>query len=206
MEPEALGRRALVAELRQLGIRDERVLAAIARVPRHRFVGERFRRSAYDDSALPIDAGQTISQPYVVARMTELARLGARSRVLEVGTGSGYQAAVLAECGAEVYSIEILAALAASAAARLAELGYGRVHVRAGDGCLGWPEAAPFDAILVTAAAPELPEALIAELRVGGRLVVPVGDFFQELQVATRTERGVDVESVLPVRFVPITH
>jgi protein-L-isoaspartate(D-aspartate) O-methyltransferase len=202
----AMARAHLVTELEARGIHDSRVLAALRRVPRHEFVGEPNRARAYEDHPLPIEAGQTISQPYIVALMTQLAALGPGSRVLEIGTGSGYQAAVLAEVAGDVYSIEIVPELARTAAARLERLGYGRVHVRQGDGWVGWPEAAPFDAILVTAATSEQPKALKAQLAVGGRLVIPVGELTQELMVVTRTERGFIETSVVPVRFVPITH
>jgi protein-L-isoaspartate(D-aspartate) O-methyltransferase len=186
-------------------VRDPRVLAAMRAVPRHRFVPPELAAEAYEDQPLPIGEGQTISQPYIVALMTELAALRGGERVLEVGTGSGYQAAVLAEIAAEVYSVEILAPLAQRAAATLAELGYGRVRVRTGDGYLGWPEAAPFDAIVVTAAPDHLPQPLVDQLKVGGRLVLPVGSYYQELVVCTKTEAGVQRRSVVPVRFVPMT-
>jgi protein-L-isoaspartate(D-aspartate) O-methyltransferase len=186
-------------------ITDARVLAAMAAVPRHRFVPEAIRESAYGDYPLPIGEEQTISQPYIVALMSELARVEPGDRVLEVGTGSGYQAAVLGAMGVEVWSIEIVEPLANTARARLAELGYDRVHVRHGDGYRGWPEHAPFDAILITAAPPRIPEPLKGQLRVGGRLIVPVGRHNQELVVVTRTERGFEEEAVLPVRFVPMT-
>ena len=187
------------------GVADPRVLAAMRAVPRHEFVPAAARAHAYEDRPLDIGHGQTISQPYVVAAMTELAAPGAGARVLEVGTGSGYQAAVLAQMGAQVYTIEILEPLATQAARTLERLGYGSVQVRHGDGYRGWPEAAPFDAIVVTAAAPRVPPDLLAQLAVGGRLVIPVGSAFQELQVHTKTEQGVEVRSVLPVRFVPMT-
>jgi protein-L-isoaspartate(D-aspartate) O-methyltransferase len=187
------------------GVRDPAVLEAMRRVPRHAFVPRRWSWAAYGDRALPIGHEQTISQPYVVAVMTELAGLGPQSKVLEVGTGSGYQAAVLAEVAGEVYSIEIVAALAERAAATLRELGYQRIHLRTGDGWAGWPEAAPFDAIVVTAAPPAVPPALLAQLVVGGRLVIPVGpDDDQELQVHERGPDGVRVKAVFPVRFVPL--
>jgi protein-L-isoaspartate(D-aspartate) O-methyltransferase len=160
---------------------------------------------AYGDHPLPIGEGQTISQPYIVALMTELLNLRGGERVLEVGTGSGYQAAVLAEIAGEVYSVEILEPLARSAAATLAGLGYGGVRVRAGDGYLGWPEAAPFDAIVVTAAPDHIPQPLLDQLRVGGHLVIPVGVSYQELVVCTKTAAGVTRRSVIPVRFVPMT-
>src|SRR5262249_2738433 len=159
---------------------------------------------AYDDRALAIAAGQTISQPYVVAAMTEAAALSPSARVLEIGTGSGYQAAVLAEVGAEVYTVEIREELARAARARLDALGYQRIHTSVGDGALGWPEAAPFDAILVTAAASAIPPELPAQLRVGGRLVIPVGTLLQELLLIARTERGRDERVLFPVRFVPL--
>jgi len=186
------------------GVEDPRVLEAVRRVPRHEFVASRLREQAYDDRPLPIGHGQTISQPYVVAAMTELAAVGPASKVLEVGTGSGYQAAVLAELAGEVFTIEIVEPLAERARETLARLGYTNVHVRHGDGYAGWPEEAPFDAIVVTAAPPEVPPALREQLAVGGRLVVPVGRDWQELEVHTRTEDGWEVREVFPVRFVPM--
>ena len=187
------------------GMHDPAVLAAMRRVPRHEFVPGRVRERAYADHPLPIGEGQTISQPYVVALMTELAAVAPGARVLEVGTGSGYQAAVLAEVGADVYTIEIVESLARSARATLDRLGYGRVHTRHGDGYRGWPEAAPFAAIVVTAAPPEVPPDLLAQLAPGGRLVVPVGTGEQELQVHERTPDGIRVRRVTPVQFVPMT-
>ena len=198
-------RRRMVAQIAVRGVADERVLAAMRRVPRHEFVAPGSRAAAHEDEALPIAHGQTISQPYIVALMTELAALDKRSRVLEVGTGSGYQAAVLAEVAGEVYTIEIIAGLARDAARTLQRLGYGAVHVRQGDGYRGWPEAAPFDAILVTAAAPAVPRPLLEQLVDGGRLVMPVGAGDQELEVHRRTAAGVEVRRVIPVRFVPLT-
>jgi protein-L-isoaspartate(D-aspartate) O-methyltransferase len=186
------------------GVHDSRVLAAMRAVPRHRFVPEAQQRYAYADSPLPIEDDQTISQPYIVALMTELAQVKPGDRVLEVGTGSGYQAAVLAQMGARVYSIEIVEGLARSARKRLAELGYA-VEVRHGDGYAGWPEHAPFDAILITAAPPAIPKPLEQQLAPNGRLVAPVGDGEQDLVVLTRTERGFERRSVIPVRFVPMT-
>jgi protein-L-isoaspartate(D-aspartate) O-methyltransferase len=187
------------------GIEDDGVLAAMRKVPRHAFVPDEYQGYAYADQPLPIGHDQTISQPYIVALMTELAGVRSGSRVLEVGTGSGYQAAVLAAMGCRVYSMEIIEPLARQAADLLEAQGYAGVSVRAGDGYAGWPEEAPFDAILITAAPPRIPELLVEQLKPGGRLVVPLGDRFQELTVVTRTETGMETEPVLPVRFVPMT-
>jgi protein-L-isoaspartate(D-aspartate) O-methyltransferase len=187
------------------GVRDPRVLDAMRRVPRHEFVPAEHARLAYADHPLPIGHEQTISQPYIVAIMSELANVGPGSKVLEIGTGSGYQAAILAELGADVLSIEIVEPLARRAAATLERLGYRSVRVRAGDGYRGWPEEAPFDAVLVTAAPPRIPDPLKEQLAVGGRLVIPVGELNQELLVLTRTPKGVVEREVFPVRFVPMT-
>ena len=188
------------------GIRDPRVLAALRRVPRHRFVPVSLREQAYEDRPLPIGHDQTISQPYVVAAMTELARIESGARVLEVGTGSGYQAAVVAELGARVFSIEIIEPLAERAKAVLDKLGHTRVDVRVGDGYAGWPSEAPFDAILVTAAPPEIPPPLVAQLKPGGRLVIPVGTDNQALRVVEKAATGeISVRRVFGVRFVPMT-
>ena len=193
-------------QLERRGITDERVLAAMRRVPRHHFVPAGLEAHAYDDRPLPIGHGVTISQPYIVAFMTELAAVRPGARVLDVGTGSGYQAAVLAEMGAEVYGIEIIEPLAASAAERIDALGYTKVTIRAGDGWHGWPEVAPFDAIILAAAPREVPPALRDQLAVGGRLVLPVGDRdAQELRLITRTPAGFEERDVLPVAFVPMT-
>jgi protein-L-isoaspartate(D-aspartate) O-methyltransferase len=186
-------------------VRDEQTLAAMRKVPRHLFVPPAVAGQAYDDHPLPIGHGQTISQPYIVGFMTEALDLDGDETVLEVGTGSGYQAAVLAEIVSRVYSIEIVAPLAEEARGRLRDLGYSNVEVRAGDGYQGWPEAAPFDAIIVTAAAPRIPEPLKEQLRDGGRLVLPVGDEWQELVVVTRRGDRFEERRVLPVRFVPMT-
>ena len=183
------------------------VRAALAQVERHRFVPESQRDSAYANQPLPIGAGQTISQPYIVALSTDLVAPQPGHRVLEIGTGSGYQAAVLAEIVQQVYSIELIEDLGRAAAQRLAAAGYANVEVRIGDGYAGWPEQAPFDAIVVTAAAPRVPEALIAQLKPGARMVIPVGERQgpQELMLLTkRADGGVDSRSVLPVRFVPL--
>ncbi len=186
---------------------DPRVLAALGRVPRHLFVPAAERRRAYLNRPLPIGYGQTISQPYIVALMTDLVGPRRGARVLEIGTGSGYQAAMLAELGAEVYTIEIVPELGERAAERLARLGY-KVHTRVGDGYYGWPEAAPFDAIVVTAAAGHVPPPLVAQLRPGGRMVIPVGSPFlvQELVLVSKDQAGeVSTRGLLPVRFVPLT-
>ncbi len=186
------------------GVRDRRTLEAMRSVPRHLFVPEAWRHYAYADTPLPIGHGQTISQPYIVAFMTEALDLKRTDRVLEIGTGSGYQAAVLAQICSEVYSIEIIEPLASEAAARLKQLGYTRVHLRAGDGYRGWPEAAPFDAIIVTAAPDAIPVVLLEQLAVGGRMVVPVGRGEQVLVRIRRTKEGYKRENLLPVRFVPM--
>ncbi|HEQ60309.1 MAG TPA: protein-L-isoaspartate(D-aspartate) O-methyltransferase [Firmicutes bacterium] len=187
------------------GVKDPKVLAALRKVPRHLFVPEAERSSAYADHPLPIGEGQTISQPYIVAFMTEQLRLKGGEKVLEIGTGSGYQAAVLAEIGGEVYTIEIVEPLATRAAALLEQLGYQNIHVKSGDGYQGWPEHAPFDAIMVTAAPDHVPQPLVDQLKVGGRMILPVGDWFQDLRVVVKTEQGVLQQDVLPVRFVPMT-
>ena len=212
-EPSAAGkgrapraREAMVMEqIESRGVRDPLTLDALRQVPRHLFVPPPLAADAYNDTPLPIGHGQTISQPYIVAFMTEALGLAGGERVLEVGTGSGYQAAVLARIASRVYTIEIVEPLAAEARQRLAGLGYANVEVRAGDGYLGWPEAAPFDAIIVTAAAPRIPEPLKAQLRDGGRLVIPVGEGLQELVVVTRRGDDYAERRVLPVRFVPMT-
>jgi len=187
------------------GVTDSLVLAAMRDVPRHRFVPPDLAQWAYTDGPLPIGHDQTISQPYIVALMTELLGLEGGERVLEIGTGSGYQAAVLSGIAGEVYSIEILEPLAASAAERLSELGYENVTVLCGDGYRGWPEHAPFDAVVVTAAPDHVPEPLLDQLATGGRLVIPVGDVYQELLRLVKTEDGIIERRVIPVRFVPMT-
>lgn len=186
----------------------ERVMAALNKVPRHRFVPSGEEPRAYDNRPLPIGHGQTISQPFIVALMTDLLDLKPGDKVLEIGTGCGYQAAVLGELAREVYTIEIVVPLAKEAAARLAALGYGNVSVRSGDGYLGWPEQAPFDAIMVTAGAREVPPALVQQLKPGGRLVIPVGPQWsgQELLVIEKDASGrTATRKVLAVRFVPLT-
>jgi protein-L-isoaspartate(D-aspartate) O-methyltransferase len=187
------------------GVKDPQVLAVMRSIPRELFVPEDVRSQAYDDHPLPIGLGQTISQPFIVALMTELLEPRKTDRVLEIGTGSGYQAAILARMAGEVYSIEIVPQLARSAAETLRTLGFPNVTVRQGDGYLGWPEKAPFDRIIVTAAPPEIPRALLAQLKPGGRLVAPIGDKIQELVLVEKSADGsTTTRSILPVRFVPM--
>jgi protein-L-isoaspartate(D-aspartate) O-methyltransferase len=193
-------------QLRARDIRSPRVLDAMATVPRHLFIPEPNRADAYHDSPVPIGYGQTISQPYIVAFMTQALEIAPGDRVLEIGTGSGYQAAVLATLAREVYSIEILAPLAERARDTLAALGYRNVEVRTGNGYLGWPEHAPYDRIIVTAAPDEVPEALVQQLKVGGLMAVPVGTVIQELRILRRTDRGTETLATVPVRFVPMTN
>ncbi len=188
------------------GVRDARVLAAMRQVPRHLFVEAKDRAQAYEDHPLPIAGNQTISQPYIVALMTELADLTPNERVLEIGTGSGYQSAVLSRLAGEVYSVEIVPELARASDERLRQLGYKNVTVREGDGYRGWAEHAPFDAILVTAAPDRIPQPLLDQLAPGGRMVIPVGSFFQELKVLSKDKNGkITEKDILPVRFVPMT-
>jgi protein-L-isoaspartate(D-aspartate) O-methyltransferase len=205
--PFATEREAMVRfHIETRGVKDTAVLAALRRVPRHEFVPADVRAQAYADHPLPIGERQTISQPYIVGFITELLQVKPGQRVLEIGTGSGYQAAVLAELGADVYTIEIVEKLAATARAVLQRLGYEKIRVRAGDGYQGWPDAAPFDRIIVTAAPPEVPKPLIDQLKPGGRLVVPEGVQDQDLVLYTKTADGkLRRERVLPVRFVPMT-
>ncbi len=199
-------RRMVRYDLQGRDIWDPRVLDAMGRVPRQVFVPREFQNSAYEDAPLPIGQGQTISQPYIVALMTQLVRPTPKSKALDIGTGSGYQAAVLGELCKEVYSIEIVKPLADEARERLAELGYKNVTVRHGDGYNGWPEHAPFDAIIVAASPPEVPQPLIDQLAPGGRLVIPVGHFYQELVLIERDEDGrIRRRTVAAVAFVPMT-
>ena len=187
---------------------DQRVMDAIGRVPRHELVPATVRRQSYGNYPLPIGYGQTISQPYVVAVMTDLLEIDEGNRVLEVGTGSGYQAAVIAELGADVYTIEIIAELAARAERDLARLGYENVHVRHADGYYGWEEHAPYDAIIVTAVASHIPPPLLAQLRAGGRMILPLGGRFttQQLVLVVKDKEGeITTRQILPVRFVPLT-
>lgn len=206
-EPDwaALRDRMVSEQIEARGVRDPKVLKSLRTVPRHEFVPEAWRDEAYRDSPLPIGDGQTISQPYIVAFMSELLEVGPGDKVLEIGTGSGYQAAVLGGMGVEVFTIEIRQGLCRKASETLERLGYVNVHVRCGDGYGGWPEEAPFDGIIVTAAPERVPEPLLDQLKEGGRMVIPVGAFYQELKVVTRTQGGFQERSVIPVRFVPMT-
>jgi protein-L-isoaspartate(D-aspartate) O-methyltransferase len=192
------------AQIRPRGVRDERVLAALGRVPRHLFVPKEHQDIAYEDRPVPIGRDQTISQPYIVAFMSEAAAIKPGDRVLEIGTGCGYQTAVLAELGREVYTIEIIESLAMRAEETLRKLGYGTVHTRTGDGSHGWKEEAPFDVIIVTAAPEEVPKPLLDQLGMGGRIVIPIGGERQFLVRLTRTEKGLNKETLLPVAFVPL--
>jgi protein-L-isoaspartate(D-aspartate) O-methyltransferase len=206
-EPDRARARMVATQIAARGIEDARVLDAMGEVPRHRFVPASLADHAYEDRPLPIGHDQTISQPYIVALMTELSRPDPGARALEIGTGSGYQAAVLSRLVSHVYSIELVEPLATAAAERLRTLGYENVTVRAGDGYRGWPDQAPFDVILVTAAPDEVPPALVEQLAPGGRMVVPVGpqSAVQELRLIEKGRDGrVSARDVLPVRFVPM--
>jgi len=194
----------LVQQLWERGIQDRVVLKAIFKVPRHRFVAISRAALAYGDSPLPIGHKQTISQPYIVAYMTEVAKISSEERVLEIGTGSGYQTAILGELAKAVYTIEVIPELAQRAGKILSELGYQNIHVKTGNGYQGWAEHAPYDAIVVTAAPDHVPEALVNQLAVNGRLVIPVGTVNQELLVITKTPDGLMKRRTLPVRFVPM--
>ncbi len=192
-------------QIQARGIKAPAVLEAMRRVPRHRFVPALAINLAYEDHPLRIGSEQTISQPYIVAYMTEAADISPSDKVLEIGTGSGYQAAVLGEIAREVYTIEIIPELAERARSTLADLGYRNVHTKEGNGYLGWPEHAPFDAIVVTAAPDEVPQALVDQLAPGGIMVVPVGAVSQDMMIIERTQRGVIERRTIPVRFVPMT-
>lgn len=205
-DPTRVERHLMVdRQIRARGVNSARVLAAMRRVPRHVFVPADLEHMAYADTPLPIGHEQTISQPYIVAYMTESLRLPPDAKVLDIGTGSGYQAAVLAEVARTVYSIEIVPELAASATERLRSLGYTNIRIRHGDGYQGWPEHAPFDGIIVAAAPNHIPPALVEQLAIGARLVIPVGDRSQTMTIVTKTETGSTVEATFPVRFVPMT-
>ncbi|CAN5524424.1 protein-L-isoaspartate(D-aspartate) O-methyltransferase [soil metagenome] len=204
-EEYAKQRRQLVQQLSSEGIRSQGVLDALLKVPRHRFVPPLYRHLAYQNRPLPIGQDQTISQPFIVGYMTEAAEIASGEKVLEIGTGSGYQAAVLAEVAKQVYTIEIIPELADSARALLRELGYKNVEVKTGNGYAGWPEHAPFDAIVVTAAPDQVPQALVEQLAVKGKMVIPVGSSFQQMVIITKTEAGVIERRTIPVAFVPMT-
>ena len=193
-------------QVRQRGIKDEAVLEAMSTVPRHRFVDPSQADLAYEDHPLPIGYNQTISQPYIVAYMTELAEISPQDKVLEIGTGSGYQAAVLGKLAKEVYTIEIIPELANRASQILKELGYTNIFLREGDGYQGWKEHAPYDAIIVTAAPESIPQSLIDQLAIGGKLVIPVGTWYQDIIVLTKTPGKIIEERKIAVRFVPLRH
>lgn len=203
---DAERRRMVDEQLRARDIRSARVLDAMLRVPRHLFVPEPQRTESYSDSPLPIGYAQTISQPYIVAFMTQALDVAPGHRVLEVGTGSGYQAAILGALAKDVYTIEIVAPLAERARELLSALGYRNIQVRTGNGYLGWPEHAPYDRIMVTAAPDEVPTALLQQLKLGGLIVIPVGTVAQELRILRRTVTGTETLGTLPVRFVPMTN
>lgn len=200
-----LRHRMVDQQLTPRGISDKLVISAMLKVPRHEFVPKNFIEYAYRDSALPIEENQTISQPYIVALMTQLLDLKGQEKVLEIGTGSGYQSAVLAEIAKEVYTIEILKPLADSAKRRLENMGYKNIKVLCGDGYLGWPQFAPFDAIMVTAAATQIPQPLIGQLKIGGRLVIPLGNIEQQLFLVIKEKDAIVKKRIIPVIFVPMT-
>ena len=196
--------RMVIEQIKRRAVTDERVLESMRKVERHLFVPEDLKNLAYTDNPLPIGYKQTISQPYIVALMTQAIQPGPGDRMLEIGTGSGYQAAVLAEIVKEVYTIEILQPLAESSRLLLEDMEYKNIRVKRGDGYKGWKEYAPFDAIVVTAAPPMLPEELVSQLKTGGRMIVPVGESYQELYLITKTETGFAKKALLPVAFVPM--
>lgn len=197
-------RKMIIEQLLERGISDRKVISAMENTPRHLFVPSKFREYAYYDGPISIGEGQTISQPYVVAIMTESLHLKGHERVLEIGTGSGYQAAILAQLVDTCYTIELIQSLADKAAGLLKEQGYHNVVVKCDDGYQGWPEHAPFDCIIITAAPEEIPPKLLEQLKVGGKMIVPVGKFYQELKLVTKTEKGIKKKSIVPVRFVPM--
>lgn len=193
-------------QIAERGINDEKLFQIMKRTPRHEFVPDIWKEHAYIDNPLPIGEGQTISQPYIVALMTELLALKGNEKVLEIGTGSGYQAAILSQLADTVYSIEIVETLANESKIKLKQLGFNNVIVKCGDGYKGWKEHAPFDCIIVTAAPPEIPQELVKQLKINGKMVIPVGSFFQELLLIEKTHDGIKKESITPVRFVPMVH
>lgn len=205
VDTRVLRKKMVETQIKARGIKDEKVLAAMEKVERHRFVPERYREVAYEDTPLPIGEGQTISQPYIVGLMTELLELKGNEKVLEIGTGSGYQAAILAELARDVYTIEIIKVLAERAEKRLKESGYKNIKVKYGDGYLGWKENAPFDGIIITCAPPYIPKPLLEQLAEGGRMVIPVGDYYQELKLVRKVHGKIIEKSIAPVRFVPMT-
>ena len=192
-------------QIKRRGVKNKRVLEAMLKVERHKFVSQSVQKLAYNDYPLPIGEEQTISQPYIVALMTELLQLKGNEKVLEIGTGSGYQAAILAELAKEVYSIEILEPLANRAEKLLQELGYNNITVKCGDGYIGWKEYAPFDGIIVTCAPPYIPQPLIEQLAEGGKMVIPVGVHWQELKLLEKINGKMKTTNIIPVRFVPMT-
>ena len=200
-----LRERMVDEQIQRRGVKDKRVLEAMRKVPRHLFVEPDSMDEAYDDNAMPIQCGQTISQPYIVALMTELLELKTASKVLEIGTGCGYQTAILAEMVEEVYTVEIILELAESASRRFEELGYRNIHRKHGNGYYGWEKYAPYDRIIVTAAPKEIPNRLIKQLTKGGLLILPIGDYYQDLVRIRRTEHGIERKAVSGVRFVPMT-
>ena len=205
-ESFARQRKAMVEnQIKRRGIKDRRVHQAMLKVKRHNFVPDDVKPLAYSDQPLPIGEGQTISQPYIVALMTESLKLSGKEKVLEIGTGSGYQAAILAELAGEVYTIEIVEALARRSARLLKKLGYGNITAKSGDGYIGWEEHAPFEAIIVTCAPPHVPRPLIDQLKEGGRMVIPVGAYYQKLKLLEKKEGRIETSDVIPVRFVPMT-
>lgn len=201
---EAQKERMVETQIKARGVLDEKVLEAMLKVPRHLFVPENMRSYAYGDEPLPIGEGQTISQPYIVAYMTEILELRGEERVLEVGTGSGYQTAVLATLAKEVYTVEIVSVLSLQAQDILKRLGYSNIFFKIGDGTSGWKESAPYDAIMVTAAPASVPKALEDQLTINGRMIIPVGYEFQELVLVIREKEKIQKRSLLPVRFVPL--
>jgi protein-L-isoaspartate(D-aspartate) O-methyltransferase len=186
------------------GVMDKSVLEAMMKVERHIFVPDELCDMAYEDTPVPIKFDQTVSQPYIVGFMTEALKISPKDKILEIGTGSGYQSAILGELAREVYTIEVVRPLGEQATERLEKLGYKNVHVRIGDGYKGWPEEAPFDAIIATAAPLDVPDTLVSQLKIGGRMIIPVGSVFQELFLITRNEKGYDKQPLLPVKFVPM--
>jgi protein-L-isoaspartate(D-aspartate) O-methyltransferase len=201
----AAERREMVEfQIKRRGIRDPKVLEAMLKVPRHLFVPEQMKELAYGDEPLPIGEGQTISQPYIVAYMTEALKLTGQEKVLEIGTGSGYQTAILAELAREVYTVELIPELSRRAQKVLSELGYQNIHFLVGDGTRGWPEHAPYEAILVSAAPATVPRSLIEQLQENGRLIIPVGTDYQELVLVRKKKEGWEEERLIPVRFVPL--